>query len=90
MTMLIKYDTFSEGVTRFYITECVLAVEVVHNPGFTHRSVQPDKPSVSKPRNLLTWPVTQSLIRDHEGSFNPAEREMDGSLHLSTTPFYDT
>ena len=25
MTMLIKYDTFTEDVTRFYIAECVLA-----------------------------------------------------------------
>lgn len=40
MTMLIKYDTFSEDVTRFYIAECILAIEAVHNLGFIHRSVQ--------------------------------------------------
>lgn len=39
MTMLIKYDTFSEDVTRFYIAECVLAIEAVHKLGFIHRSV---------------------------------------------------
>ena len=37
MTMLIKYDTFSEDVTRFYIAECVLAIEAVHQLGFIHR-----------------------------------------------------
>jgi protein-serine/threonine kinase len=37
MTMLIKYDTFSEDVTRFYIAECVLAIEAVHSLGFIHR-----------------------------------------------------
>ena len=37
MTMLIKYDTFSEDVTRFYIAECVLAIEAVHKLGFIHR-----------------------------------------------------
>ena len=37
MTMLIKYDTFSEDVTRFYIAECVLAIEAVHRMGFIHR-----------------------------------------------------
>jgi serine/threonine protein kinase len=37
MTMLIKYDSFSEDVTRFYIAECVLAIEAVHNLGFIHR-----------------------------------------------------
>ena len=39
MTMLIKYDTFSEDVTRFYMAECVLAIEAVHNLGFIHRYV---------------------------------------------------
>ena len=39
MTMLIKYDTFSEDVTRFYIAECVLAIEAVHQLGFIHRYV---------------------------------------------------
>lgn len=38
MTMLIKYDTFSEDVTRFYIAECVLAIDTVHKLGFIHRS----------------------------------------------------
>ena len=37
MTMLIKYDTFTEDVTRFYIAECVLAIEAVHKLGFIHR-----------------------------------------------------
>lgn len=39
MTMLIKYDTFSEDVTRFYIAECVLALEGIHQLGFIHRCV---------------------------------------------------
>lgn len=37
MTMLIKYDIFSEPVTRFYIAECVLAIEAIHKLGFIHR-----------------------------------------------------
>lgn len=40
MTMLIKYDTFSEDVTRFYMAECVLALEAVHRLGFIHRWVK--------------------------------------------------
>ena len=40
MTMLIKYDTFSEPVTRFYMAEIVLALEAVHNLGFIHRYVR--------------------------------------------------
>lgn len=36
---LIKYDTFSEDVTKFYMAECILAIEAVHNLGFIHRYV---------------------------------------------------
>ncbi|KAI7866881.1 AGC/NDR protein kinase [Spinellus fusiger] len=42
MTMLIKYDTFSEPVTRFYIAEIVLALETIHKLGFIHRDIKPD------------------------------------------------
>jgi len=37
MTMLMKYDVFSEDVTRFYLAECILAIEAVHNLGYIHR-----------------------------------------------------
>lgn len=37
MTMLMKYDVFSEDVTRFYMAECVLAIEAVYELGFIHR-----------------------------------------------------
>jgi len=37
MTMLMKYDIFSEDVTRFYMAECILAIEAVHKLGFIHR-----------------------------------------------------
>ncbi|KAJ3113677.1 Serine/threonine-protein kinase [Phlyctochytrium bullatum] len=37
MTMLIKFEIFPEDVTRFYIAECVAAIESVHNLGFIHR-----------------------------------------------------
>lgn len=36
---LIKYDTFSEDVTKFYMAECILAIEAVHKLGFIHRCV---------------------------------------------------
>lgn len=39
MTMLIKYDIFSEDITRFYIAEMVMAIEAVHKLEFIHRSV---------------------------------------------------
>ena len=43
MTMLMKYDVFSEDVTRFYMAECILAIEAVHDLGYIHRYVSPEK-----------------------------------------------
>lgn len=37
MTMLIRYEIFSEDITRFYMAEIVLALETVHQLGFIHR-----------------------------------------------------
>lgn len=42
MTMLIKYEIFSEDITRFYVAEIVLAIEAVHGLGFIHRYVPSD------------------------------------------------
>ena len=40
MTMLIKYEIFSEDITRFYMAEIVLAIEAVHKLGYVHRYVE--------------------------------------------------
>lgn len=37
MTMLIKYEVFSEDITRFYMAQLVTAIEAVHKIGFIHR-----------------------------------------------------
>ena len=37
MTMLIKYEIFSEDITRFYMAELVLAIDAVHKMGYVHR-----------------------------------------------------
>ena len=42
MTMLIKYEIFSEDITRFYMAEIVLAIEAVHKLGYVHRDIKPD------------------------------------------------
>eukprot|EP00038_Savillea_parva_P027964 m.62496 g.62496 ORF g.62496 m.62496 type:complete len:501 (-) comp8092_c0_seq1:65-1567(-) len=42
MTMLIRYDTFDEETTQFYIAETVLAIDSVHTLGFIHRDIKPD------------------------------------------------
>ncbi|TLD17581.1 uncharacterized protein PgNI_01565 [Pyricularia grisea] len=42
MTMLIKYQVFSEDITRFYMAEVIEAIEAVHRLGFIHRDIKPD------------------------------------------------
>nr|GAT43594.1 AGC/NDR protein kinase [Mycena chlorophos] len=52
MTMLMKYDVFSEDVTRFYMAECILAIEAVHNLGYIHRDIKPDNVLIDKSGHL--------------------------------------
>ncbi|KAK2463518.1 hypothetical protein APHAL10511_004269 [Amanita phalloides] len=52
MTMLMKYDVFSEDVTRFYLAECILAIDAVHNLGYIHRDIKPDNVLIDKNGHL--------------------------------------
>lgn len=42
MTILIKKDILQESEARFYLAECILAVESVHNLNYIHRDLKPD------------------------------------------------
>jgi protein-serine/threonine kinase len=42
MGLLIKLDIFPETMVKFYIAECVLAIESIHKLGFIHRDIKPD------------------------------------------------
>jgi protein-serine/threonine kinase len=42
MTLLIKYDTFTEDQTRICIAETILAIESIHELGYIHRDIKPD------------------------------------------------
>ncbi|KZP25554.1 kinase-like protein [Athelia psychrophila] len=52
MTMLMKYDVFSEDVSRFYMAECILAIEAVHKLGYIHRDIKPDNILIDKNGHL--------------------------------------
>lgn len=42
MSLLMKEDTFSEHVTRFFMAEAAHAISSVHALGYIHRDIKPD------------------------------------------------
>ncbi|KAJ1962920.1 Serine/threonine-protein kinase [Dipsacomyces acuminosporus] len=71
MTMLIKYDIFPEDVTRFYMAECILALEDVHRLGFIHRDIKPDNILIDKDGHikLSDFGLSTGFHRQHDSSY---------------------
>ncbi|KAJ2656584.1 Serine/threonine-protein kinase [Coemansia sp. RSA 1200] len=71
MTMLIKYDIFPEDVTRFYMAECVLALEDVHRLGFIHRDIKPDNILIDKDGHikLSDFGLSTGFHRQHDSAY---------------------
>ncbi|RZC49623.1 hypothetical protein C5167_018041 [Papaver somniferum] len=42
MTLLIRADTLTEDVAKFYIAQSVLAIESIHKHNYIHRDIKPD------------------------------------------------
>lgn len=48
MNIFIKKDRLPENDARFYIAECVMAIESVHNLNYIHRDLKPDNILIDK------------------------------------------
>ncbi|CAK9136664.1 unnamed protein product [Ilex paraguariensis] len=42
MTLLMREDTLSESVAKFYVAQSVLAIESIHKHNYIHRDIKPD------------------------------------------------
>ncbi|KAI5780483.1 kinase-like domain-containing protein [Geopyxis carbonaria] len=79
MTMLIKYEIFTEDVTRFYMAQCVLAIEAVHRLGFIHRDIKPDNILIDKDGHikLSDFGLSTGFHKTHDQGYY--ERLLDNS-----------
>ncbi|PRQ27690.1 putative protein kinase AGC-NDR family [Rosa chinensis] len=52
MTLLMREDTLSEDVARFYMGESILAIHSIHQHNYVHRDIKPDNLILDKTGHL--------------------------------------
>lgn len=90
MTLLMRKETLSEEVARFYIAETVLAIESIHLHNYIHRDIKPDNLLLDKDGHMklsdfgLCKPLdcsTLSTVHEEESSSEGDVRHTDFNGH---------
>jgi serine/threonine kinase 38 len=77
MNLLIKKQIFTEDEARFYLAECVLAVESVHKLNYIHRDLKPDNILIDKAGHLKL--ADFGLCKRSEINFLKADKNLKDS-----------
>ncbi|XP_058001942.1 uncharacterized protein LOC110642430 isoform X3 [Hevea brasiliensis] len=85
MTLLMKEETLTETVARFYIAQSVMAIESIHKHNYIHRDIKPDNLLLDKNGHmkLSDFGLCKPLDCSNLYAINENEALDDGNLKES-------
>lgn len=95
MTLLMRKDTLSEDEARFYVGQCVLAIESIHKHNYIHRDIKPDNLLLDKNGHMklsdfgLCKPLDCSnlpALQEYELNQNNTKDPLNPRQHRSASP----
>ncbi|KAH7815865.1 putative NDR serine/threonine kinase [Monocercomonoides exilis] len=87
MSLLMKKEILSEDEARFYIAECVMAVEAVHNMGYLHRDLKPDNLLITREGHikLSDFGLATTGNEDKHAMYSEMTQKLAGSVSHHAT-----
>eukprot|EP00250_Pteridium_aquilinum_P018122 c23956_g1_i1 orf=578-2215(+) len=85
MTLLMRKETLSEEVARFYIAETVLAIESIHMHNYIHRDIKPDNLLLDKDGHmkLSDFGLCKPLDCNALSTVPEEESSIEGDIRLA-------